>query len=126
MNKYLVDTSIFVDYFRQKPSAKIFLDTNNCAISVVSKAELIHGVRNKQELEILVNFCNSLFCFPINEKISNEAIFLVEKYFHSNGLYFLDALIGATAIDEDLTLITGNVKHFSFIPNLKLKDWKSI
>jgi tRNA(fMet)-specific endonuclease VapC len=34
-----------------------------------------------------------------------------------------DVLIGATAIENDLTLITNNINHFSRIPGLSLDNW---
>lgn len=34
-----------------------------------------------------------------------------------------DLLIAATALEHNLILVTGNVKHFSHIPDLKLEDW---
>lgn len=35
----------------------------------------------------------------------------------------MDALIAATAIHEDLTLVTHNVSDFLGIPNLRIQDW---
>ena len=35
-----------------------------------------------------------------------------------------DLLIGATAVDNSMTLVTHNTKHFQRIPNLKLEDWE--
>lgn len=34
-----------------------------------------------------------------------------------------DILIAAVALDRNLILATGNVKHFERIPNLKAEDW---
>ncbi len=35
----------------------------------------------------------------------------------------MDQLIGATALHEDLILVTGNVRHFSRIPGLRVENW---
>jgi predicted nucleic acid-binding protein len=126
MNQFIIDTTVFVEYFRQNSVAKDFFEKNTLTFSIVSRAELIQGARNKNELGIIIRFCKNLEQLPINEKISTKAVQLMEKFYHSHGLLFLDALIAATALDENLIFVTDNIKHFSFIPDLKLKDWKSI
>jgi tRNA(fMet)-specific endonuclease VapC len=35
----------------------------------------------------------------------------------------MDLLIGVTALEYDLTLVTHNTRHFQNIPNLRLEDW---
>lgn len=35
----------------------------------------------------------------------------------------MDTLIAATALEEDLILVTGNTDHFSRIPGLKIENW---
>lgn len=34
-----------------------------------------------------------------------------------------DILIGATALANDYTVVTGNVRHFQRIPNLRVENW---
>lgn len=36
----------------------------------------------------------------------------------------IDLLIAGIAIDNDLTLVTNNEKHFNRIPGLKTDNWK--
>lgn len=36
-----------------------------------------------------------------------------------------DVLIAATALDASLPLVTGNLRHFAWIPGLTLLDWRS-
>jgi predicted nucleic acid-binding protein len=35
----------------------------------------------------------------------------------------MDMFIAATALEEEVTLVTGNVKHFERIPGLKIENW---
>lgn len=35
-----------------------------------------------------------------------------------------DLIIAATALESDLTLVTGNTPHFSWIPGLRLENWR--
>ncbi len=118
MSKYLVDTTLLVEHLRGNIKAKVFLEKNSPYISSVSVAELIQGSNNKDDLRFILGLCASLPEFTFDKKISNQAIKLVKKYYLSNGLKFLDALIAATAQENKLTIVTGNIKHFRFIENL--------
>ena len=121
---YLADTTVLIDHIRLAGRATDYLLGNYPAVSVVSIAELIQGAKDKRELRDIIKLKNSLKVVPITDRISRHALILIEKLFLSNHLEFLDALIAATAIENNLTLVTANVKHFSFIKRLKLMDWK--
>lgn len=42
----------------------------------------------------------------------------------SDGLQLGDALIAATALEHNLTLLTGNIKHFGPIAQLKIERFE--
>lgn len=126
MNQALVDTTVLIEYLRQDSVAQSFIKNNLPYFSTVAKAELIQGARDKKELAIIIGFLKDLEELTINERVATLAIKLTEKHYLSHHLLFLDAIIAATALEENLIFVTDNVKHFSFIPNLKLKGWKSI
>ena len=48
----------------------------------------------------------------------------IEEYALSNGLRDRDAIIAATATENNLTLLTSNAKHFKSIKDLRLKIFK--
>ena len=56
---------------------------------------------------------------PITPRISKRAIELIDTYSNSHGLLLGDALIAATALENDLTVVTYNVDDFKFIQDLK-------
>ncbi|MDQ3131040.1 MAG: PIN domain-containing protein [Acidobacteriota bacterium] len=56
---------------------------------------------------------------PITPKISELAIELIDRYSNSHGLLFADALIAATALENDLRVVTYNIDDFKFIGGLK-------
>lgn len=124
MKNFLADTTVLVECLRGNPVAKDFLEKNRPSISIISRAELIQGCRDNSELKVIGKFCQSLEEISLTGKTSQFSLEFLEKYHLSHGLLFLDALIAATAITENLTLVTGNFKHFSFLPDLDLKDWK--
>lgn len=45
----------------------------------------------------------------------------IDLFALSHGLRLADALIGATALDRQATLITANVRHFSPVPGLVIE-----
>lgn len=123
MVPYLADTTVLIDHFRDVPGATTFLLSHRPAISVVSVGELIEGAKNKRNLREITILCGSLKVNFIDESTCRRAVDLMNAFFLSNHLEFLDALIAATAIERHLTLVTANTKHFSFIRGLKLKPW---
>ena len=56
----------------------------------------------------------------INESASKKATELIEVYTLSHGLLLADGLIAAMALLYGGQLVTGNSKHFDYIPNLNL------
>ena len=61
----------------------------------------------------------------LDESISSRAVAYVEKHFLSHALRLADALIAATAVSHDLTLATGNLKHYRVIDELTLRQFKA-
>jgi predicted nucleic acid-binding protein len=90
------------------------------AISVVTQMELIVGVRNKTELQKLKKFFKRFQILQITPQISEYTADLLEQYRLSHGLLIPDALIAATAIENNEDFITKNQKDFRFIKGLKL------
>jgi len=64
MRKYLIDTDVFVDFFRGHPKSKNFVTTNvdRIVLSVVVVSELYAGIRNEEELSELDSLTET---FPI-------------------------------------------------------------
>jgi predicted nucleic acid-binding protein len=125
MGRYLIDTNVLISYLRRDKKAISFLDSlEKVVISTISAGEIYQGVRNKKELRLTKDFL-STYCriISLDEQISGLSLELLEKYILSRGLLLLDALIAATAIKYDLTLITSNSKHFEIIKELKVEKW---
>lgn len=126
MSKYLADTTVLVEHLRGKIEAKIFLDDHSPNISTVSIAELIQGSKDTYEQTAVLKLCMSLSEIPIDKRVSSRAIELIKKFYLSKGLKFLDAIIAATALENKLTLVTGNLKHFKFIGGLAVVPQEEI
>jgi len=89
--------------------------------------ELIQGMRNKQELNILKSTLKSwdVKILYINEEVSSKALFYMQEYFLSHSMQLADSLIGATATTYGLTLITANDKHYKIIKGLEMEVFRS-
>ncbi len=117
----LLDTDVLIEILkgREKALQKV-RDFDQCAVSAVSAMELIFGAKNKAEVEEIENALSELTFFYITKQISVTALSLMQSYSKSHGLAIPDALIAATAIQEDVRLYTLNVRDFRFISELRL------
>ena len=118
---YLLDTTVLIDVGRDK---KEILELVNLlpelVISAVSAGELIQGVVDKRELRRAKIFLMGTRILEINEQISRKSRELLIKYKLSHGLYLMDALVAATALENGLMLVTDNLKHFKFIEGIRV------
>jgi len=123
----LVDTDVMIWYMRGNRKAFRLLEAQvRFSVSVVTYMGLVHGLRNKTELNELRNYLKhkQVDILYINEEISAKAMFLVEQHYLSHSLVLADALIGSTAVVNGLPLVTGNTKHYKVIKNILLKAFK--
>jgi len=119
----IVDTDVIIWYMRGNEKAYQAIENLNAfSISVVTYMELVQGMKNKHELNILrqtLRAWNSRIIY-LSEDISAKAMFFVEQHFLSHSLELADALIGATAIAHGLPLMTGNGKHYKVLGELEI------
>jgi predicted nucleic acid-binding protein len=119
----LCDTNILIELYKGNPTIIQTLRTigsDNIAISVITKAELFYGARDKQELSKIERHLEQCQCYGLNPAISSLFIDLMRCYSLSHKVPVPDMLIAATAISHDVMLYTLNTKDFKFIPDLNL------
>ncbi|MEZ5436385.1 MAG: type II toxin-antitoxin system VapC family toxin [Pseudomonadales bacterium] len=123
----LIDSDVLIWLTRgnQKAHQQLSLLTP-WRISTITYLELAQGCRNKQELARIKQGLEVMqtIIFPITPSISECAMSLVDSYALSHGLQLADALIAATALEHQITLLTGNTKHFVAIEALKFEHFK--
>lgn len=123
----IFDTDILIWFLRGNENAKqAVFDHPGFAISAVTYMELVQGMKNKRELQVLKKLISSLEIpiLPITPPITNEAIRLVEQFYLSNSLELADALIAATCREYGNTLYTANDKHYRAVDELKLEIFR--
>ena len=131
MAKYLLDTNVCIFFLRGKESiVEQILDNgiNNCFISEITVAELLYGVEcdeyNFQENRKKVNeFVSILTVIPITNVLleyAQQKAILRKK---GNLIDDMDLFIGATAIANDMNLVTDNEKHLNRLSNIRIENW---
>lgn len=85
--------------------------------------ELIQCAKNKNQTLNTQDFLTSFdfIILPLSENIGHRASIYIEEYSLSNGVRTGDAIIAATAAENNLTLLSSNAKHFRPIKDLKLQ-----
>jgi len=129
--KFLLDTSICVFFLRGKLNLDDYIKQKgreNCFISEVTIAELRYGAENSdnpaKSHKAVDTFLNGLSIIPIFgciRRYAKEKVRLRKagKPIHDE----FDLMIGATAIENKLTLVTDNLKDFERLDGIKIENW---
>ena len=96
------------------------MEKSDSAINTIIYLELIQGAKNKAEVAKIEKYLNRFELLHFDKAVSQKSIELVRTYSKSHGLMMPDAIVDATCLENDLTLITYNVKDFRFIDGLKI------
>ncbi|MDI6763478.1 MAG: type II toxin-antitoxin system VapC family toxin [Thermodesulfobacteriota bacterium] len=131
----LLDTDTLSEIMKGKNAsiekhAREYLKTHGrFRFSVITRYEILRGLKAKQavrQIAIFEDKCNGSYIYPVTDEIVVQASDIY-AFLHRKGLLISDAdiLIASTAMVHHLTLITGNVDHFTRIPNLLCESWKS-
>lgn len=85
--------------------------------------ELFQCARSKKDHFLMRDFLVDLnfSILPLTENIGHRAAVYIEEYTLANGLRSGDAIIAATAVENNLHLSTSNRKHYKEIKDLQLK-----
>jgi vapC-like nucleic acid-binding protein len=129
---YLIDTDIIIFALRGDKTVLAKFEENKTipiSISMVTYAELVFGAKrsqNEQTNMIKVNHIREIYLIEeLNVGVMEVfADIKAKMYAKAIRIEDMDLFIAATAMYNDLTLVTNNTKHFENIPGLKLENWK--
>ncbi len=123
-NRIIIDTSIWIEYFKDNKSYTLFIDENldldNIYIVGPIISELLHGVKSKSEYDTLsgaieaVPFLNCIYADWVK---AGKILFELKKTGISIPL--TDAIIGSIALRTDASILTID-SHFKKIKDLKI------
>lgn len=130
MKKYLLDTNICIYFLKGQHQLDLTLEKvgiQNCFISEVTVAELKYGAENSEHLEknrkVVDEFINLLTIIPIFTSLDVYAKEKARLRKTGNLIDDFDLLIGATAIANDLILVTRNVSDFKRLEEIDIENW---
>lgn len=130
--KYIMDTNICIYAIKNKPESVIrkILSQNpeDLCISVVTYAELMHGVEKSQAVE-KNRIAMSLFLSAITvldfDGEAAEAYGQIRAELERKGTPIdpMDLLIAGHARSQGLILVTNNTREFARVTGLRIEDW---
>jgi tRNA(fMet)-specific endonuclease VapC len=129
--RYLLDTNICVYFLRGKLKLDEIIKEKgreNCYISEITVVELLYGAENSENPtkshKSVDAFLSGITIIPIYGSIKRYAkekvrLRKIGKPMHDE----FDLLIGVTAIENKLTLVTDNFKDFERLDGIKIENW---
>jgi len=123
----IFDTDIFIWVEKgNEKASRIIEHAEERFLSIQTYMELLQCAGNKTQHKNVKDFLSSygFIVLPFTENIGHRASIYIEEYTLSTGLRAADAVIAATATENNMELVSGNTKHFRPIKELKLKIFK--
>ncbi len=131
MAKYLLDTCVCISMFRNEGNVRDTLrriGTKNCYISEITVAELYFGLAKaedkKRKLEDIREVQRLFRVIPTYPSFKEYGEIRHSLEGLGQRIDQFDLLIAATALHQQMTLVTSNLKHFERIQGLEIENWK--
>lgn len=122
--KLVIDTDIFIDYFRSLRKARSYFESignsgDDVYFSAITEAELLSGKEcsDEEKKRIIMDFLSQWTEIPVDNTVAQQGGEIRRKY----EVELDDALIAATAQSRDALLITRNTSDFKKIKGLEMK-----
>ena len=119
MAEFLVDTNVFSRIFSGDKAVKEFIETLHAAVCSVVYVECLQGSKSNREKRIVEGYLARFELCHLTSDISTRTIDLIRTYSNTHGLLLADALIAATCLEHNLTLVTYNINDFQFVEGLR-------
>lgn len=132
MNELLLDTDTISFFLRNQPNvmskANDYLKFHKgFSFSIITRFEILRGLKVKNAQRQITNF--GLICLQSREinltsEIVNRASEIyADLYKRGQLIGDADILIAATALENDLPVVTNNESHFNRISDLQVLNW---
>ena len=100
---------------------------DNCAISEITLAELVFGAEKsdnpKKNHKLIEKFIGQLSILPIFDAIQTYGKEKARLQSEGKMISDFDLLIGCTSIENDLIMVTENIKEFDRIKGIRIENW---
>jgi tRNA(fMet)-specific endonuclease VapC len=130
--KVLIDTDMLSLYFKKYPQvvaeAQKYLQQNRIfTFSIITRYEILRGMKAKsatQQLKFFDLFCKQNEIIELNDQIIIRAADIYADLFKRGQLVGdADILIAATALENNLAVVTNNENHFNRVLGLQVFNW---
>ena len=117
MRQVLIDTDVWIDYFKGRKEAVILMESLSVGlgvkISVLSVSELLSGWDENQAQFFLPKLYDLADVEEVNGRIAELAGYWRRSFAKAGSvLPIVDCLIAATCVTKGLQLVTRNLKHY--------------
>jgi len=130
LNEYLLDRNICIYFFRGNHNLIEQIEkigAENCAISEITLAELVFGAENSlnpsKNHSLIEGLTSQISILPIFDCISFYGKEKARLRKIGRMISDFDLLIGATAVANDLIMVTQNKKEFERIEGIVVENW---
>lgn len=132
MKKCMLDTNIISAILKGNMQvitfAEKYLQNQEAfVLSAITYYEITRGLlllKNQRKMDAFMEFISTcILIFPDKTIFDRAANIYVDLADEGNLIEDADILIAATALENDLILVTDNEKHFSRIKGLIIENW---
>ncbi len=128
--EYLLDTNICIHFLKGQFGLIEKLGSigfDKFAISEITLAELYYGAEKSQNIDknllVIENFADKIIILPVFDSLKIYAKEKARLKTKGTIISDLDLFIGATAIVNEMILVTRNVNEFERMENIKIENW---
>ena len=130
--KFLLDTCVLSGIAKRLPGVTARVRETSpleLAIASITRLEIEYGLKINRDAEkrvgkVLRDFCSSIEILPFDDRCAQRGAD-VRAALKRQGtpIGAFDLLIGATALQHGLVLVTSNTREFKRIEGLVMEDW---
>ena len=127
MKKYLLDSDILIDNLNDKLPDQFLKQLSDTAEEIstlpVVLTEVYAGIVDTVDRKQADNLLGTIEVVDVTRSIGEQAgSIIAEQKKRGSAMGTVDAIIAATALEYDLTLITRNVRHYQGVPELSFVE----
>ena len=128
--KYLLDTNICIHFFRGKFGILERIEAvqaENCSISEITLAELVFAAENSdnphKNHHLIEHLTSIMHVLPIYDSILTYGKEKARLRKFGIMISDFDLLIGCTAVEKEMIMVTENTSEFQRISKIKIENW---
>lgn len=131
MKDYLLDTNVCIAILKNNHAVfrkVLAAGQKHCHISEITIAELYYGAAKsgkKHQFDDIAKIKSLFEIIPMYSSLKTYGDIKATLEQKGKRLDDFDLLIGATALQNKMCVVTGNIKHLSRIPNIEVVNWEA-